>query len=248
MLNFHDPLQPELGQYHNVFRSTARKSVTLLKCLDNSPHLAWYILSLEIRNCRRVNISSNGLKETLRVLARLVPKLRHLTKFVLRNSHWESLSDKELRRSINTLLALPTLKHINLDALTVVTYNDLTDLLSYSPHLRTLVLNDVTCIIAQPINDGSKRQWDRTAAAQSIELQELHIDSPGLSPHLDWLCSLQSPFNVRNIQSLHVSARSLSPQTFSHLLQNNCRTLQHLDLGATLTSDRECHLPLFSVS
>jgi hypothetical protein len=240
VLNFYHPLQPGLGRYHNAFRCTARKSATILKCLDTSPHLAWYILSLEIRNCWGVNSTNKGLKETLRILARLLPKLRHLTKFVLRNSHWESLSDKELRRSINTLLTLPTLKDINFDALTVVTYNDLTDLLSYSPNLRTLVLNDVTCITAQPIDDGSKRQWDRTAAAQSIELQELQIDSPGLSPHLDWLCSSQSPFNVGHIQSLHVSARSLSQKTFSHLLQNNCRTLQHLELGATLTNDREC--------
>ena len=248
MLNFYEPLRPGLGQHYNAFRSITCRSITLLKCLDDAPHLAWYISSLEIRNCWRVNSTSKGFKETLRILVRLLPKLRHLTRFVLRNSHWESLSDEELRHSISTLLALPTLKHINLDTLTIVTYKDLTDLLSFSPHLRTLVLNDVTCINAQPINDGSKRHWDRPTAAQSIELQELQIDSPGLSPHLDWLCSSQSPFNVGNIQSLHVSARSLSQKTVSHLLQNNCRTLQHLKLGATLTNDRECYLPLSFMS
>jgi hypothetical protein len=75
--------------------------------------------------------------------------------------------------------------------------------------------------------------------AQSIELRELQIDSPGLSPHLDWLCYSQSPFNVGNIQRLHLSARSLSRNTASHLLQDNYRTLQRLELGATLTNDRE---------
>jgi hypothetical protein len=57
---------------------------------------------------------------------------------------------------------------------------------------------------------------------------------------------LQSPFNVENIQRLHVSARSLSQNTVSHLLHNNCRTLQCLELGATLTNDRELWYLLIS--
>jgi hypothetical protein len=239
VLNFHDPLGPGLGQHRNAYRSVTRKSTALLKCLDSSPHLAWYILSLEIRNCWCVNSTNRGLKEAHRALVRLLPKLRYVAKFVLRNSHWESLSDREVRRSINILLALPTMKHISLDMLTVVTYKDLADLMSFSGHLRTLVLNDVTCIKAPPTSNEPECHWNRAAAAQSIDLRELQIDSPGLSPHLDWLCSSQSPFNVGNIQRLHVSARSLSQETVSHLLHNNCRTLQRLELGATLTNDRK---------
>jgi hypothetical protein len=237
VINFYDPPRLGLAYYPNAYRSVIRKSTALLKCLDRSPHLAWYILSLEIRNCWCLNVTDRSLKEAHRTLVRLLPRLRHVTKFVLRNSHWESLSDNEVRRSISTLLALPTLKHINLDTLTIVTYKDLADLLSFSGHLRTLVLNDVTCIKASHISDEPK--WGRTAIAQSIDLRELQIDSPGLSPHLDWLCSSRSPFNVGNIQRLHVSARSLSQQTVSHLLYNNCETLQRLELGATLTNDRK---------
>ncbi|KAF8237418.1 hypothetical protein L208DRAFT_1389187 [Tricholoma matsutake] len=244
VLNFYEPLRPGLGQYHNPFRSITRKSTALLRCLDRSPHLAWYFLSLEIRNCWCVNSSSKSLKEVLHILVRLLPKLRHVTRFVLRNSHWESLSDKEVRRSISTLLALPTLKHINLDTLTLLTYKDLADLLSVSAQLSTLVLNDVTCIKALPTDDVSKCHWNRISAAQSVDLQELQIDSPGLSPHLDWLCSSQSPFNVGNIQRLHVSARSLSRNAVTHLLHNSCKTLDLLELGPTLTSDLGLHMNL----
>jgi hypothetical protein len=180
------------------------------------------------------------------MLVRILPKLRQITKFVLRNTHWESLSDKEVRRSINRLLALPTLRHIGLDTLTIVTYKDLADILSFSQNLRTLVLNDITCINPHPIHDECTRHWKTTMPAQSIDLSELRIDSPGLSPHLDWLCSSQSPFNFGNIQRLHVSARSLSQTTVSDLLHKNCNTLQQLGLGATLTNDRELRCLLVS--
>ena len=242
MLNFYDPLRPELGHHHNAARSILRKSSALLKCLDRSPHLAWYISSLEIRNSWCIHSTSRGSREALRMLVRLLPKLRHITRFTLRNTHWESLSDKEVRRSINRLLALPTLRHIDLDTLTIVTYKDLADVLSFSQNLRTLVLNNITCIKPHPIHDECKRHWNTAMSAQSIDLSELRIDSPGLSPHLDWLCSLQSPFNVGSIRRLHVSARSLSQTTVSDLLHNNCSTLQRLELGATLTNDRELTL------
>jgi hypothetical protein len=230
----------EFGRRHNALKPISRRSSALLKCLDNSPALSWYIKSLEIRNCWYVHSVSRDMKETLCTLARLLPKLRHITRFVLRNSHWEALSDKDIRHSLNTLLSFPTLKHINLDTLTVVTYEDLGDLLSLSPNLTSLVLNDVTCIKPQPVdNKYGQDRWQRTMPAQSIELRELQIDSPGLSPHLDWLCYSQSPFNVGNIQRLHLSARSLSRNTVSHLLQDNYKTLQRLELGPTLTNDRE---------
>lgn len=76
-------------------------------------------------------------------------------------------------------------------------------------------------------------------SAQSVDLCELRVDSPGLSPHLDWLCSSQSPFNVGNIQNLYLSARGFSQQTVSNLLLNNVTTLRRLELGATLTNDGE---------
>jgi hypothetical protein len=209
-----------------------------LKHLDKSPQLVRYISGLELRNYWCVNSTSRA-KEAFRTIVRLLPKLRHIRRFIIRNSQWALLSDNEVRRSINALLALPTLRHIIFDKLTIVTFKDLSDLLGFSPYLSTLVLNDITCLKPHPVDDEFRDHWNTTMSAQSVDLCELRVDSPGLSPHLDWLCSSQSPFNVGNIQNLYLSARSFSLQTVSKLLLDNRRTLRRLELGATLTNDRE---------
>jgi hypothetical protein len=209
------------GHSHTAAASLVRSSTSLQKCLDNSPYLAQYIQSLEIRNCRWSDSSSDHWENAFWYFSTVLHKFRFTTKLVLQNIYYVSLSD-EARRSINVILELPTLKHLHLDNVTFWTSVDILELLSFASNLTALRISGVVCIqpsIPTSCLDHleSGQYFGNTQSPQSIMLRELYIDSPSLSPSVDWIFHPDSPFSIDDVEEFYISEGSVSPEVMSQL-------------------------------
>src|ERR1700733_12673614 len=142
-------------------------SKRLDRVLLESPHIAEYIRELQVYDSYEgQEFWDQNWIGTDHTLPRLLPKLTNLTRIKFQRLNWdEVLSD--LRRSIYSVLELPSLTYVELEKATFVDIEDLKDFRSLLCHAKYSTSLSLNGIIVLPYEFSKHKGEDEDPEAEA---------------------------------------------------------------------------------
>ena len=231
-----------LPPYDGGFRSYGKRLHILLL---RSPHIATYIQELRLYEGQFDKGEAwIGSDQSLPLALGL---LKDLKRIELRRLRW-NLFPLALRQSIQDLLALPTLRFLEMERSEFASLDNFSNLLSHAKGLTSLSLREINTHhrFYGPLSlEGSsqgKEAKDQEVYAHRTHLLELHLTwlTNGHSQFDGWLFGPQSQLDLSHIQTLHIGDVFMSGvHTVNRLLHAIGSTLKHFKLGLPWTGQCE---------
>jgi hypothetical protein len=209
-------------------------SKRLDRVLLESPHIAEYIRELQVYESQE--FEDQNWIGTDHTLPRLLPKLTNLTRIKFQRLKWDDVPS-DLRRSIYSVLELPSLTYVELEKATFFDIDDLKDLRSLLCHAKYSTSLSLNGIIVLPYefskHKGEDEDPEAEAEEQGLHLRLSNLVSLSLSMDrqaaiVDWLIGPRSPWDVSHLPTLQILDSYLSDtDATNRLLQAIGSSLWH---------------------
>lgn len=194
-------------------------SESLAAIFAKTPRLASYVRLLELQNFTKPNFQAKP--ELLNAFVSIVQHLSDVKQLELFDVNWKFLSPS-LRSALTGLIRANSLTGITLLFFSIPTFAELVSLLGENTYLKVLETN-VTCDVWDvPDSSTFESDMDRTVATnppRSIRLDRLQFHGQTqISSFLTWFRQDLCPFEVKNLQLLHLGS-SISSDLAVQVLQ-----------------------------
>jgi len=201
--------------------------------LFNSPHIANYIQQLKVYEGQFAK-HEDWIK-TDQTLPLVLRSLTNLKRIEFRRLYWNDLP-LDLRRSIGSVLELPSLTFIEIENAYFVSMDELVGLLQRARRLTGLSLTDISTDSKPPVDKDrdtveEEQRFDLHQRGLLVDLRLALVDYPSF---IKWVLGPQSPFEVSHIHTLNISDPYSDIETFNRLLHAIGGSLNHIELSVPL--------------
>jgi hypothetical protein len=208
-------------------------SQRLHRILFNSPYIANYIQQLKVYEGQFAK--HEDWIRTDQTLPLVLRSLTNLKRIEFRRLYWNDLP-LDLRRSIGSVLELPSLTFIEIENAHFAGMDELVGLLQRARRLTGLSLTNISTDTKPPVDKDrdtveEEQRFDLRQRGLLVDLRLALVDYPLF---IKWVLGPQSPFEVSHIHTLHISDPYSDIKTFNRLLHAIGGSLNHIQLSVPL--------------